>query len=155
MTTVCRLLLCVRTASYYSWIVLCDRLVRDCGLDTKGYEFALFNQDINGVWAPKYDQHLSCKPVSFHSVIHRFKNCVLGFTDIFDKMNVRSLKFPQLTPRYHGVPRRYEETRPVVIQDFTHRKIIGEICELWNIIYCTTNYSVLLIQYSSWSEIVL
>ena len=35
-------------------------------------------------------------------------------------------KFPQLAPRYHGMPRRYEETKPVVIQDFTHRKIVGE-----------------------------
>lgn len=40
-------------------------------------------------------------------------------------MNISSLKFPQLAPSYHGVPRRYEETRPVVIQDFTHRKIVG------------------------------
>ncbi|KAK7110139.1 uncharacterized protein C6orf163 homolog [Littorina saxatilis] len=36
-----------------------------------------------------------------------------------------SIKFPQLAPRYQGMPRRYEETKPVVIQDFTHRKIVG------------------------------
>ncbi|KAL8579982.1 hypothetical protein ACOMHN_054104 [Nucella lapillus] len=36
-----------------------------------------------------------------------------------------TVKFPQLTPRYQGMPRRYEETKPVVIQDFTHRKIVG------------------------------
>ncbi|XP_076471094.1 uncharacterized protein C6orf163 homolog [Babylonia areolata] len=36
-----------------------------------------------------------------------------------------SVKFPQLAPRYQGMPRRYEETKPVVIQDFTHRKILG------------------------------
>ncbi|XP_071090958.1 uncharacterized protein C6orf163 homolog [Haliotis cracherodii] len=29
------------------------------------------------------------------------------------------------TPKYPVVPRRYEETRPVVVQDFTHRRILG------------------------------
>ena len=28
--------------------------------------------------------------------------------------------------RYNAVPRRYEETRPVVVQNFAHRKIIGK-----------------------------
>lgn len=37
---------------------------------------------------------------------------------------VYNIKFPELT-RYHGMPRRYEETRPVVVQTFAHRKILG------------------------------
>lgn len=35
-----------------------------------------------------------------------------------------SLTLPTL-PRYSGVPKRYEETRPVLIQDFSHRRILG------------------------------
>ncbi|XP_067656313.1 uncharacterized protein C6orf163 homolog [Haliotis asinina] len=36
------------------------------------------------------------------------------------------LALPSLsTPRYPVVPRRYEETRPVVVQDFTHKRILG------------------------------
>ncbi|XP_013378631.1 uncharacterized protein C6orf163 homolog [Lingula anatina] len=31
---------------------------------------------------------------------------------------------PSLSPRYNSVPRRYEETKPFVVQDFTHRKIL-------------------------------
>lgn len=42
-----------------------------------------------------------------------------------------SIKFPQLAPRYQGMPRRYEETKPVVIQDFTHRKIVGKLIKLY------------------------
>ena len=39
---------------------------------------------------------------------------------------------PMLTPRlYQTVPRRYEETKLVVNQDFTHRKIIGKITLLY------------------------
>ncbi|XP_064600898.1 uncharacterized protein LOC135467067 [Liolophura sinensis] len=35
-----------------------------------------------------------------------------------------SLTLPAL-PRYSGVPKRYEETRPVLIQDFSHKRILG------------------------------
>ena len=38
--------------------------------------------------------------------------------------------FPTLTPRvgYQPIPRRYEETKLVVNQEFTHRKILGRLC---------------------------
>ena len=39
---------------------------------------------------------------------------------------------PMLSPRvcYQAVPRRYEETKLVINQDFTHRKIIGTVCHI-------------------------
>ncbi|KAL5015836.1 hypothetical protein ScPMuIL_005425 [Solemya velum] len=40
-------------------------------------------------------------------------------------MTTIELSLPALTPKYNGVPRRYEETRPVVIQEYAHRKILG------------------------------
>lgn len=40
-----------------------------------------------------------------------------------------SLSLPALSSsgvvRYKGIPRRYEETRPVFIQGHAHRKILG------------------------------
>ncbi|GFR64864.1 chromosome 6 open reading frame 163 [Elysia marginata] len=32
---------------------------------------------------------------------------------------------PALVPRYNGVPRRYEETKPAHVQNFTHKRIVG------------------------------
>ena len=34
---------------------------------------------------------------------------------------------PALVPRYNGVPRRYEETKPAYVQNFTHKRIVGKI----------------------------
>ena len=33
---------------------------------------------------------------------------------------------PSISTRYRGVPKRYEETRPVVIQGHAHTRILGE-----------------------------
>ncbi|XP_064631013.1 uncharacterized protein C6orf163 homolog [Lineus longissimus] len=38
-------------------------------------------------------------------------------------LNAMSCGPPAFT-RYHGVPRRYEETKPVMVQNFTHKKIL-------------------------------
>ena len=42
--------------------------------------------------------------------------------------NIGSLTLPMLKTetRYNGMPRRYEETKPAVVQNFTHRYILGK-----------------------------
>ena len=37
---------------------------------------------------------------------------------------------PALQPkvRYQGVPRRYEETKPMFVRDLTHRSIVSKYC---------------------------